>query len=140
MRQSYIFTNNMPEFLLINNAEKGITTFVNPIVKIIDDLGFTSVIIQYKDCLKTDKECFDGIILSGSPQGNDIVEHHLPWFKWLKNYKKPVLGICAGHHIAGFLYKSKLLRGEEAESGDFFVDISNSDPILNSMPLSFNPS
>ena len=76
---------------------------------------------------------FDGVILSGSPQGNDIVEHHSGYFKWIKTYEKPVFGICAGHHITGFLFGSKILRSVEPESGDFEVEIVKQDPIFEGL-------
>ncbi len=120
--------------LIINNAEKGITEFTRPLEKIVSEAGFSSETIQYKDCLHFNFEKVEGILLSGSPQGNDIVEHHLPWFKWLKEFEKPVLGICSGHHIAGYLYGAELLRGEEPESGDFTVEILEDNPLFSGLP------
>jgi len=120
--------------LIINNAEKSITQFTGPLEKIVSEAGFTAETIEYRDCLDFDFEKKDGILLSGSPQGDNIVEHHLPWFQWLKTYKKPVLGICAGHHITGYLYGSELLRGEEPESGDFPVEILEDDPLFSGLP------
>jgi GMP synthase (glutamine-hydrolysing) len=119
--------------LIVNNAEKGITEFTKPLEKIVSAMGFTSETIEYRDCLHFDFEKTEGILLSGSPQGNDIVQHHLPYFQWLKAYEKPVLGICAGHHIAGYLYGAELLRGEEPESGDFIVEILEDDPLFSGL-------
>jgi GMP synthase (glutamine-hydrolysing) len=120
--------------LIVNNAEKGITEFTRPLGKIVSDAGFTSETIEYKHCIHFDFETVEGIIMSGSPQGDDIVEHHLPFFQWLKAYENPVLGICAGHHITGFLYGAKLLRSEEPESGDFPVEILEDDPLFSGLP------
>ncbi|MGC9354006.1 MAG: type 1 glutamine amidotransferase [Mariniphaga sp.] len=120
--------------LIINNAEKSITEFTGPLEKIVSEAGFTPETIEYRDCLEFNFEKEDGILLSGSPQGDNIVKHHLPWFQWLKTYKKPVLGICAGHHITGYLYGSELLRGEEPESGDFPVEILEDDPLFSGLP------
>ena len=111
----------VPKILLVNNAEAGIIEFVKPIEKIISETGSSSVFIEYKDCLDFNFNEFDGAILTGSPQGDDIVEHHLPYFQWIKQFKKPIFGICAGHHITGFIYGSQILRSEEPESGDFKV-------------------
>jgi GMP synthase (glutamine-hydrolysing) len=120
--------------LIVNNAEEGIAEFTGPLEKIVSDAGFTSETIDYRDCLHFDFEKTEGILISGSPQGDDIVEHHLPYFQWLKTYKKPVLGICAGHHITGYLYGSELLRAEEPESGDFPVEILEDDPLFSGLP------
>ena len=123
----------MAKILLVNNAEPGIIEFASPIEKIINETGYTSVFVEYADCLHMDFSGIDGAILTGSPQGDDIVEHHLPYFQWIKKFTKPVLGICAGHHVIGFMYGSTLLRSEEPESGDFEVEIIKQNPIFSGM-------
>lgn len=127
----------MSRILLVNNAEPGITEFAKPIEKIIEEFGSNSVFIEYVDCINFNFEELDGAILTGSPQGDDIVEHHLPYFQWIKNFEKPTLGICAGHHISGFIYGSKILRNKEPESGDFEVEIIKSDLIFDGLPKFF---
>lgn len=127
----------MTQILIINNAEPGIREFAAPIEQTVKETGAHAEFIEYKDCLTTALDEFDGIILTGSPQGDDIVEHHLPYFEWIKTYEKPVLGICAGHHITGYLYGSTLLRSEEPESGDFMVKILCNDPIFNGLSPTF---
>lgn len=127
----------MPKILVINNAEQGIREFAAPIEKIISDAGSSPSFIEYAECADTNLNDFDGIILSGSPQGNDIVQHHASYFKWIKQYEKPVLGICAGHHVTGFLYGSELLRSKEPESGDFMIEIIKDDPLFKAMRSEF---
>ena len=127
----------MAELLVVNNAEPGIREFAEPILQIISDAGSTPAFIEYAECPATNLSAFDGIILSGSPQGDDIVEHHAPYFQWIKYLEKPVLGICAGHHITGYLYGAKLLRSQEPESGDFEVKIVKTDPLFNELPQKF---
>lgn len=127
----------MSKILIVNNAEPGITEFASPIEKIISEMNSTSVFIEYAECLTFEFGEFDGAILSGSPQGDDIVEHHLPYFRWIQDFKKPLFGICAGHHITGFLYGSEILRSKESESGDFEAEIVNDDPIFRGLPKSF---
>ena len=124
----------MPVIAVVNNAEKGIREFAAPIEEIISEAGCIPVLVEYSDCLDFDFNTFDGAILTGSPQGDDIVEHHLPYFRWLKDFEKPLLGICAGHHVAGFLYGSTLLRSEEPESGDFEVQLLKDDPLFAKLP------
>lgn len=127
----------MAKILIVNNAEPGITEFTNPIEKIVTESGFISVTIEYAGCLDFNFDTFNGVILTGSPQGDDIVEHHLPYFLWIKNFNKPVFGICAGHHITGYLYGSKILRSKEPESGDFLVNIVKNNPLFVGMPETF---
>lgn len=127
----------MSEILIVNNAESGITEFTQPLEKLATDCGYTSLTVEYPQCIELNFDHFSGVILSGSPQGDDIVEHHAPYFKWLLNYDRPVLGICAGHHVTGYLYGSELLRSVEPESGDFQVDVVKNDPVLKGLPSNF---
>ncbi len=127
----------MQTILIINNAEPGIQEYTEPLIKIIKNCNAHSVTLEYKYCKDFDFEKSDGIIMTGSPQGDDIVEHHLPYFQWIKDINKPVLGICAGHHITGFLYGAELLRNKEPESGDFSVEIFRPDLIFQGMDKHF---
>ena len=124
----------MKRILIVNNAEPEIQDFAISLEKIVKRQDIETYRIEYTDCLKTDLNIFDGIVLSGSPQGDDIVEHHAPCFAWILDYMKPVFGICAGHHITGFLFGSELLYSKEPESGDFEIELLSDDPLLNGLP------
>ncbi len=127
----------MPNIVIINNAEPGIIEFSSPIEKIISEIGSSSVFIEYANGLTFNFDEVDGAILTGSPQGDDIVEHHLPYFTWIKDFKKPLFGICAGHHVVAYLFGAALLRSEEPESGDFEVEIIKDDPLFKGLPTTF---
>ncbi len=124
----------MRKILIINNAEPGITEFVEPLQKIVGEEGMESFLLEYGEAPEFNYEKFDSILMSGSPQGDDIAEHHVSYFQWLKETRKPVLGICAGHHITGCLFGSELLRSEEPESGDFNIELLTDDPLFNGLP------
>ncbi|MCG6190690.1 glutamine amidotransferase-related protein [Maribellus maritimus] len=126
--------NNLKNILIVNSAEPGIREFTVPLEKIVQKAGLNTVTIEYKDCINFNLKKTKGVIISGSPQGNDIVEHHLPYFEWLKSYKQPILGICAGHHITAFMNGAKILRSKEPESGDFLVKIIKEDELLINLP------
>ncbi|MCP4152661.1 MAG: hypothetical protein GY757_33300 [bacterium] len=130
--------DSLKKILVVNNAEKGITEFYDPFVKILAEAGTPCQIAEYSDIPDLNSTDISGIILTGSPCGDDIVVHHRPWFQWLKSCTTPVLGICAGHHIIGDIYGSKLLRSVEIEIGDFdvFPDAPE-DPIFNGLALPF---
>ncbi|RIH66744.1 hypothetical protein D1164_03880 [Mariniphaga sediminis] len=127
------------KILIINNAEPGISEFSKPLERIVSetDINFHFETIEYPDCQTIRFKSADGILLTGSPQGNDIVEHHLPYFTWLKTNEIPVLGICAGHHITGYIFGAKLYRSKEPESGDYEVETVMDDPIFSGMPQKF---
>jgi len=127
----------MVKILIINNAEKGIKEFVTLLYDIAAEAEIKPIIIEYEQSLDMDLSFFDGVILSGSPRGNDIVTHHLPYFQWILSYQKPIFGICAGHHIVGKLYGAKLLRSKEKEVGENLLFIQREDPIFSGCSSSF---
>ncbi len=130
-------------FLIINNAEPGITEFVRPLEKIVASSGNSFKTIEYEDTLKADLSKYLGFILSGSPRGDDIADHHQQFFRWIKDMEQPgathlpVFGMCAGHHIVGLLYGAQLIRMKEKEVGDFLVEIDHPDPIFQGIEKSF---
>lgn len=127
-------TDKTVKILIINNAEAGITEFTDPLERIVSETGLPFETIDYSNCREYDFNAVAGVILSGSPQGNDIADHHLPYFEWMKTFDKPVLGICAGHHIAGRLFGARLLRSEEPESGKSDVELLKDDPLFFGLP------
>ena len=134
-----IVTNNMKmaRILIVNNAEPEIKEFANSIENIVIEFGGHPIVIEYKDCMNFDFGTIAGVILTGSPQGDDIIEHHQPYYQWVKTVEKPILGICAGHHIIGFMFGSEIIRGEEPESGDFVIEILKGDLIFNGFTTTF---
>jgi GMP synthase (glutamine-hydrolysing) len=117
--------------LVVNNAERGIREFTDPVVSILDEAGVASSVVDYTEIPVLADSHFSGVILSGSPCGDDIVEHHRPWFQWIKTCEIPVLGFCAGHHIIGRMYGSELLRSVEVEIGDFDIILDRpGDPLF----------
>jgi len=130
----------MPEILIINNAEPGINEFTDPLAKIVSSCQALPIVVDYQDCFMIDFSEFDGVIMSGSPQGDDIVEHHAPFFNWIKKTEIPVFGICAGHHITGFLYGSEILRSKEPESGDVEIQILKDDILFCNRGKNFKAS
>ncbi|MGV8093094.1 MAG: type 1 glutamine amidotransferase [Mangrovibacterium sp.] len=125
------------KIFIINSAEPEITEFTQPIAAILKGSDPEVETIDYRDCPITRFGESDGVIISGSPQGDDIVEHHQPFFQWIRTCNKPVLGICAGHHIAGYMYGSTYLRSEEPESGRVTIEILKDDPIFTGLPKRF---
>lgn len=125
------------KILIVNNAEAGIDEFVQPLEKILEEGGIPFQTIEYKESPAAVSDRYGGFILSGSPRGDDIVAHHLPYFEWILSVQKPVLGICAGHHIMGRLYGAELLRGVEKEVGDFDIVLDQQDPLFAGFPRRF---
>ena len=118
------------KILIVNNAEKEVADFVAPIEHLLNENSIEFSTIQYSDLTNTELEDFDGIILSASPRGDDIVDSHQKLYQWVKSSHIPILGICAGHQIIGKLYGSELIRDKEKEIGDLNVEIIKEDKIF----------
>lgn len=117
--------------LVVNNAERYMKDFTDPIVYKLNRMGASYDVIQWADLPFADMEDYERIILSASPMGNDIVENHLPAYEWIKPFEKPIFGICAGHQIMGKLYGADIIRGKEKEDGLGNIHIDIFDPIFN---------
>ncbi|WP_423128697.1 type 1 glutamine amidotransferase [Gaoshiqia sp. Z1-71] len=126
-----------PRILVINSAEPEVTTFWQPIAKLLEKYGASCQLAEYRESKQGPPACFNGVIITGSPQGDNIVEHHQAWFQWIKTCDKPVLGICAGHHITGFMYGAKYLRSAESESGITEIRQLKQDELFSGMPAKF---
>jgi len=121
--------------VVVNNAEPDIRDFVAPINQLLGENGYTYEQIEYRQMLHMDIDGFHGVILSGSPTGDDIAFSHQKYYSWVDTYKKPILGVCAGHQILGVRHGAELIRGSESEKGnDVSVQIKcANDPIFCGM-------
>jgi GMP synthase (glutamine-hydrolysing) len=84
--------------------------FVNPIKNI---LGKDSKVINYKKLKKSDLEKANKVIISGTSLKDNEFLKDLKKFSWIKNYNKPILGICAGAQIIGITLGGKLKKKTE---------------------------
>jgi GMP synthase-like glutamine amidotransferase len=84
--------------------------FVRPIEKIIRKNFITK---HYKEISKSDLEqCDKAIICGTSLKDNDFIENH-SFFNWIKDFQKPLLGICAGFQLIGLMFGGKIKRKTE---------------------------
>ncbi|MEM4330926.1 MAG: hypothetical protein QW273_02875 [Candidatus Pacearchaeota archaeon] len=87
--------------------------FVEPIKNILKEEGFDFFVRNYRDIEEKDFKKSDKIIICGtSLKDNDFI-NYLDRFFYLKNFEKPILGICAGMQILGILFKSKIKKKTE---------------------------
>jgi len=85
--------------------------FFKDLTKMLNKLKVKYKIIPINQIPKTDMNKYDGLILSGSPlmlAEAKVQRKVLRCYRFLKNYDKPVLGICFGHQVIGFLNGSTL--------------------------------
>ncbi len=121
--------------LIINSAEPDDFRFTDPLQQILSVCKISEELhhwTEFKDIEQIDE--YDGVIISASPRGdNDNFDERLSAFHWLKNYKKPVFGICAGHQLTAVIFGSRLIKDVEAEEGKVKVRILKEDPIFLGM-------
>ena len=86
--------------------------FVKPIEKIISETDefFTK---YYNEVNEGDLRKADKIIICGTSLKDNKFLEDIKKFEWIKNYKKPVLGICAGMQIISLIYGAKLKKETE---------------------------
>jgi GMP synthase (glutamine-hydrolysing) len=115
--------------ILIVNSAPQTEEFVAPITRILAGAGLQSDTVSY-DNIPTDQESYSGVIISASPQGDDIVEDHTPYFQWIKQTDKPVLGICHGHQVIGVMHGADLIRDTQSENEDMTIIIKEDHPLF----------
>jgi GMP synthase-like glutamine amidotransferase len=87
----------------------GYCEFVLPIVYAVG--GLDSVVVKhYPDLTTEDIEKSASIILSGTPLKDNATLNEPDRFSWLRNCKKPVMGICAGMQTIGLAFGADLKK------------------------------
>lgn len=87
--------------------------FVKPIEDILKKNEFEFFTKHYKDIEKTDLDKAEKVIICGtSLKDNDFLENREK-FEWLKDFRKPVFGICGGSHIIGLFLGKELKKEKE---------------------------
>src|SRR3990167_9030459 len=83
--------------------------FVRPVTNLLENFK----VVDYKQLKKEDLNRCDKVIICGTAlKDNDYLEN-LDKFSWLKNFKKPVLGICAGMQIIGLVLGYKIIKNKK---------------------------
>ena len=83
--------------------------FVRPIEKIVSSTGNEVVVCGYDKIKNSDLKNASGVILSGTSLDDFEYLENAKNFLWLKNFKKPVLGICAGMQAIGLVFGGRLV-------------------------------
>src|SRR3990167_3797002 len=85
--------------------------FVKPVEDILKRGGFKFQTKYYSNLGRVEK--YDKIIICGTSLKDNEFVKHLDKFSFLKDFKKPVFGICGGAHILGLLLGKKLKKRKE---------------------------
>jgi GMP synthase (glutamine-hydrolysing) len=87
--------------------------FVKPIEDIIKLNKIDFKTIHYSKLTEKTLQIADKVIITGTSLADNEFLNHIKQFAWIKSYKKPILGICAGAHVLGILYKGKLAKRKQ---------------------------
>ncbi|MAH03699.1 hypothetical protein CMI39_02850 [Candidatus Pacearchaeota archaeon] len=100
--------------LLINISKEKLHyfEFVKPIEDILSKNNIKFNTKYYKKIVDNDLKAEKIIICGTSLIDNEYLEN-LDYFKWLKVYQKPILGICAGMQILCLFYNGELIKNKE---------------------------
>ena len=101
--------------LIINTCHDPLLDFefVKPIEDILTKEKAKFMTVGYHGLNEKDIEKADKIIITGTSLADNEFLEYLDDFSWIKNYKKPILGICGGSHIIGHALGCKLKRKTE---------------------------
>jgi len=128
--------------LIIDNGSQ----YTHLIMRNCRDLGRESLIVNnsasYERSVKPIEARIENIILSGGPgsvyAGNNGLSEVIVKKVLAGELRKPLLGICYGHQLIGFLAGAKVARGIRAEYGISEISIDDSDLLFMDVPKRFN--
>ncbi len=87
--------------------------FVKPIEDILKNKKIGFFTRHYNKISGNDLKKAEKIIICGTSLKDNGFLKDIKKFGWLKNFKKPVLGICGGAHIIGIVFGGKLEKKKE---------------------------
>lgn len=87
--------------------------FVKPIEDLYrkNEIEFTR--IHYKNLTEKIISKADKVIIAGTSLKDNGFIKDIDEFQWIKEFDKPILGICGGMHILGSIYNGKLEKRQE---------------------------
>jgi len=110
---------NISMILVINICKEKLhyLEFVKPIEDTIKKTGIKFNTKHYISINSKDLKNADKIIICGTSLKDNCFIEDIKRFEWIRNYDKPVLGICGGMQIIGSVFLAKI--GKKTEIGLF---------------------
>ena len=84
--------------------------FVEPIATIVGD---EARVVPHDRLSTADVESARAVIICGTALADDGYLDHLDRFEWLRDPRRPVLGICAGMQLIAMNHGGSLVHGKE---------------------------
>lgn len=101
--------------------------FIKPITDLLKD----HKMVHYKSLKPLHLKQAKKIIIAGTSLKNNDYLKDLKSFEWIKNYNKPILGICSGMQIIALLHGAKLKKSKEI--GQTKIKILKKDSLINNI-------
>jgi GMP synthase (glutamine-hydrolysing) len=111
--------------LLINICKEKLHyyEFVRPIEDVLKMNKIDFFTLNYNEILQGDLDKAEKIIICGtSLKDNGFIEN-IDNFRWIRDFSKPILGICGGMQIIGLIFSGKIKK--KTEVGFFIEKFSN---------------
>lgn len=102
--------------------------FVHPIRDTLQQAGFFCDILHYTMVTHEMLASYDKIILCGTALLDNEYAKHLEFFYWIKDSKKPILGICAGMQVIGAVYGGSIVHSPAIGLEE--IEIVRASPLL----------
>jgi len=99
--------------ITINQIPFHFFEFVKPIEEILEKENIEFETNNYKKLDKKQISNYDKIIITGTSLQDNSFLTDVKRFDWIKQYTKPLLGICGGMHILSMTHDGELQKGEE---------------------------
>ncbi|MDD5337481.1 MAG: GMP synthase subunit A [Candidatus ainarchaeum sp.] len=128
--------------LIIDNGSQ----YTHLIKRNCRDMDQESVIMNNRNGTLEDVESMkpDKIIMSGgpssvfTPEEKDRLTMKIVKAVWERKIDVPLLGVCWGHQMIGYVLGGKVAKGASAEYGFAKITVDNEDLIFRGMPREFN--
>ncbi|HNX39121.1 MAG TPA: gamma-glutamyl-gamma-aminobutyrate hydrolase family protein [Methanothrix sp.] len=101
---------------------------VRPIGSILQKAGHACHVIHYSDLRPEDLQECGGVILCGTALMDNGYAENLSAFSWLKDFCRPVLGICAGMQVISAAFGGSIVS--HPSIGLEKIDIIQASPLL----------
>ena len=87
--------------------------FVKPIEDVLKRNDFKFKSVHYSRLNKDLLKVTDKIIISGTSLKDNAFLDVINEFNWIKEFEKPILGICGGMHILGLVFNGEIKKSQE---------------------------
>lgn len=109
--------------------------FIKPVEDILKDCNVKFSTKDYLKIAEKDLKNAEKVIICGTALKDFNYLKNLHEFKWIRNFNKPVLGICSGMQILGKIFNNNLVEKEKI--GQFEVNALKENRLISGKSKSY---